>query len=137
MATKIKETLVEPYNGFLDKHLKDNNLSFYFQDYLYKLANECLEDYCGGQWEFVELSNGGFYWYLDEEDCVLTSMNGWSDTISGKAAGLGLTICVLNHAMWQFQENDEVLKILYTKYNKALQYSRGIPEAVKLICFLD
>lgn len=58
----------------------------------------CPDDYSGGYWEYVRLSNGGGFAYpTAEEGWNMTSLNGWQGLMSAEAAGICVTLTALSH----------------------------------------
>lgn len=59
----------------------------------------CLDGtYSGGQWEFYELSNGGFFMALSGvESCNIDAPNMYSGKMSAEAAGITVTLYALNY----------------------------------------
>ena len=60
---------------------------------IYNFAGRLAKEYCGGHWQFYQLSNGGFYMAPDtEQSHRVISDNGFEGNMS--ADGLGMTACL-------------------------------------------
>lgn len=64
---------------------------------------EICPDYHGGLWDFIDLSNGGFYLRLitDTPMDIVVDSNGYSGTLSPDAAGIVATLFALNDLLWR------------------------------------
>ncbi len=71
-----------------------------FEGLLFDWAGRGIEHYSGGYWDFFELSNGGFYWALNdtENHYSFTSINGYSHPgLSADVIGIIVTLYALCH----------------------------------------
>lgn len=66
------------------------------------MADLC-PDYHGGFWDFIDLSNGGFYLRLvtDAPMHIAVDGNGFSGTLSPDAASIAATLFALNDLLWR------------------------------------
>ena len=104
-----------------------------FENILYQITANLSQDYTGGMWEFVELSNGGFYCRPDDDSlfhCV--NMAGESADLKNDAVGIFATTAALAELSWRF--NDErILK----NYDLLQQYIEEHAERQTLRRLMD
>lgn len=85
----------------------------HFEQAVFYFADLCIENYHGGYWEFVALSNGGLFCY-PKMSGILTltnSMNYADVTLSNEAAGICIMLMVLSHyslIAWKQGDQKEV-----------------------------
>ncbi len=108
---------------------------------VYSYARRAIASYPGGYWEFVETSNGGGY--MRPTDLALGIDNkielgnigkfGGHERMSEDAAGLALTIIVVNH-LWHRDPHNKKLEDAYYALMGAVPEH---PEAAALYSWLD
>ena len=94
------------------------------------MRNICA-GYTGGYWNFISLSNGGFYLRPDMEKVDLSiAGNGFQKEVSADAAGIVVTLYALNMLMWDSADSDrqELLNHLYQQSEKLKDYAETISE---------
>lgn len=94
------------------------------------MRNICA-GYTGGHWDFISLSNGGFYLRPDMEKVELSiAGNGFQEEVSADAAGIVVTLYALNMLMWDSADSDrqELLNHLYQQSEKLKDYAETISE---------
>jgi hypothetical protein len=76
------------------------------ENLVYAWLGGLAEDYRGGEWRFVELSNGAFYLAprLTEPLHLRVPGNGFDGTLDPDAAGLVATLFALNQIAWSGDE---------------------------------
>jgi Antirestriction protein len=80
-----------------------------FEDGVYAFMRRFARDYRGGFWQFLELSNGGFYMSPSWEGTFRISVdsNGYDGEMSADAAGI--TVCLFTYSSLSFEYfGDEV-----------------------------
>jgi hypothetical protein len=148
MAVKTNKNLITEQGvkqraGFTAKQLGSSVASMQFENYLFYFAQEMIDGYTGGYWNMVELSNGGFYWYLSEASgtLVTNNMNFSEERMLDRTAGLVLSTMALNHLMGYFDEKgmSDVVEKLVEKFEANMSYIRQLPkeEATKAYRILD
>jgi hypothetical protein len=70
---------------------------------VYDWMAELCRNYQGGYWDFIDLSNGGFYLRLaaDNPLDVVVAGNGFSGGMSPDAASIVATLFALNDLIWR------------------------------------
>lgn len=107
-----------------------------FEMALYGMANSLSRDYCGGYWEFCELSNGGFYCYpATEKDFGCDSLNGFECRMSADAFGITATLFALNCAM--DGQSGTTLEKLVDGYYRLRDYAAEHEEATQIFRMID
>ena len=94
------------------------------------MRNICA-GYTGGHWDFIRLSNGGFYLRPDMEIVELSiTVNGFHEEVSADAAGIVVTLYALNMLMWDSADSDrqELLNHLYQQSEKLKDYAETTSE---------
>jgi Antirestriction protein len=78
------------------------NIYLIVETRIYDFAAALIDGYNGGYWEFVTLSNGGFYMMpvLKEPQVTLESENGFRGQLSHEAAGI--TVCLFAYSHLSF-----------------------------------
>lgn len=100
---------------------------------VYTWMRELCQDYGGGYWEFVALSNAAGYmrpqtgpWVVDVDG------NGFRGTLSGDAAGIVVTLFALSHLSFRFPDTE-----LGEIYHRLLGYAKQHPDAGKILATID
>ncbi|WP_233890086.1 antirestriction protein [Paraburkholderia flagellata] len=90
--------------SFLPKHLGARLITG--EALVYRWAS-VLSDYDGGVWEFLELSNGGFYLAprTTKRFAITCNLNGFTGEVTADAAGIIFTLYMLNQLANQTQED--------------------------------
>lgn len=122
---------------FFPKHLGMSRL-LTGENTFYHFMDKLVPDYKGGNWTFYNLSNGGFYIAPSFRHAHLQSMNGSKVLVTGDAAGVIVTLFVLNYWLNQYEEiNDEAGEKLYHQYYSLLDFASGHPESVNIFRAID
>lgn len=107
----------------------------HFENYIYEIADRLINGYSGGYWEFVELSNEGFYLKpclgLDKVEIHIAD-NGYSGEVSEDAAGIIVTCFSLNFLLYKWQD-----KSLYHYYESLIAYTYFHEEMREIRAALD
>lgn len=94
------------------------------------------EDYNGGYWEFVVLSNGGFYmsWDSKKDQVHLSEWGNQREAdLSPEAASLAANLFVCSNLAFQYPEN----RFLSENYYHLLEYLSQRPDASGVRYILD
>ena len=89
-------------------------------------------DYTGGYWEFYSLSNQGGYLAPSGDQFRIQSDNGFSDTVSGDAAGIIATLYGLSTLSMKIQDN-----LLSDRFIQLREYSEFHPESSSILAAID
>ena len=96
----ITASLVEETDrlGFLFKMIGNDVASIQFESYVYSLMSKLSShQYLGGYWDFLSLSNGGFYMRLQGDSTyTITSPNGHQYECSVETASIVVNLFALN-----------------------------------------
>ena len=104
------------------------------------LADKFLDEYNGGMWEFIELSNGGFFIVpKDEEHYTLSNPIGVCEKVKNQVAGIFITIYALCELINSYTKTGEhlVADKLLGKYGELLNYCYGRLDYPIIRKFLD
>lgn len=88
-----------------------------FEKRLYYFANQLVEGYKGGYWDFYKLSNGGFFCQCDSdyrEPFTFNSPNGISHVVTDEVAGIVLCLITLSDLSFVCEERfpDDMEKVV-------------------------
>lgn len=132
----IERTKVEEAErlGFLPNHLGRNYLGREMA--FYQRMQGTVPEYNGGSWEFYTLSNGG--WYMapllrQEQVEMVVSINGYRGKMSPDAAGLVVSLFVLNMICWDDPSDAKNSDRFYALKDYALEH----PEMAEIIRAID
>jgi hypothetical protein len=121
----------------LPKHFGAGRLMQVFENRVYDTMDAQAAGYKGGFWEFIELSNGGFYmrppagplagkWMLDCES------NGYQGELSADAIGIVMCLHAYSHLSFEFPT-----QVLAEKFHALREYAMDHPEANEIIQAID
>lgn len=118
--------------AFLPKHLNKEYLRF--ESTVYRTMSVLCNSYCGGYWDFYELSNDGFYIAPHSNDPfnIFVHGNGYEGCVSSDAAGIIATTYALNNASW-LTESDEIID----KYYALLDFAGQHDESKQIFAAID
>jgi len=75
---------------------------------IYAYACKYIRNYDGGEWTFGQLPDGAGYLAPEENRVTVCNPdNGFEGEMSGDAAGIVITVLVLNHRSWMHSRHDE------------------------------
>lgn len=82
-----------------------------------------------GDWNFYELSNGGFYMAPEKDELLHITWpgNGFGDVLTSDASGIVATLFALNYLLHEFGNTH-----LETMFWKLKDFARGHPERQKI-----
>jgi Antirestriction protein len=95
---------------------------------VYCWMSALCREYRGGFWDFVDLSNGGFYLRLvtDQPMAIRVEGNGFDDAVSADAAGIIATLFAINQLLFDGAEH------LDDAYWRLLEFAAQHPERSKI-----
>lgn len=126
-----------PENKRLDEFLPafvGKHFMFYEKMVFDKLYEASNGQYQSGYWEYYNLSNGGFYMELVQEDDInmLCFDNYYRGTMSAQAASIAINLVVQNAFAWQV-DADKHSEHFYQLRDFASQHE----EAAQIFAFID
>jgi hypothetical protein len=77
---------------------------------VYAFTDRFVESYRGADWDFFELSNGGFYMSpkIASPVNVVVDLNGYEGEVSADAAGIIMCLYTYSHLAFEFPEEDRI-----------------------------
>lgn len=134
MTTKIKAVVVNENKrlSFLPKYFDNHALTV--EQGIYNTLSNLCSSYRGAFWNYYELSNGGFYLApsLDENLDMVVDSNGYSGTLSADAAGIIVSLYVINHLCWLDES-----ELLINRYYLLRDYAAEHNEADEIFSAID
>lgn len=120
--------------GFLQKSFGNIQTALRGESAVFDLMRQFSADYNGGEWIFYNLSNFGFYLAPKSPKSLLVRVdgNGFEDRMSADAAGVVVTLFILNSLANRTQRDD-----LIEKYHCLLDFAKGHPEARLILQAID
>ncbi len=105
-----------------------------FESVVYGFMRQFAPDYDGGIWQFVELSNGGFY-MLPEGGTFQFAVetNGYEGVLSADAAGITVCLFAYSHLSFQDQRDDLFADHFYRLREYAIEHA----EAGQILAAID
>jgi len=114
-------------SSFLPKHLPRHFIQF--ENLIYTIMDQFAEEgeYTGGQWKFMNLSNGGMIMIPPEPNTqgkryTLSTPNYWTGHVDSHVAGVIITLYALSYLANKYQEDS-----LIEKYWALKDYVAHIP----------
>lgn len=124
-------------NGTLERYF-GRTACFTVEPSIYTFMRRLDPNYVGGMWEFVELSNGGFFMYPRSTEALIQlscNMNGASASVSPEVAGLVACIFTMSHM--SFSVNGPMQELLSNNYERLMAYAGDHPEAQAIFHLID
>lgn len=106
-----------------------------FENTVYNLASTHSEDYQGGLWAFVELSNGGMFMHPQSEKIFKVECwgNHYEGNMSAEAFGIGLCL----HAFSRLSFSNRRGGLLSDRFAQLYDFAAGHAEASEIFSFID
>jgi hypothetical protein len=118
--------------GTLPRHFGRHMLTVEGQ--IYDLMRRFSPNYTGGDWQFLELSNGGFYMTPPDKTLRLSiPSNGYAGHMSADAAGI--TVCLFTFSQLSFQYQD--VEIFSRHFHRLRDFAIGHAESVQIFAAID
>jgi hypothetical protein len=78
-----------------------------FERYVYHFAKKLIKDYDGGFWDFLDLSNGGFYIRPSgyQQVTIMVNSNQFEGRVSEDAAGVIVCMFALCYMAQEFEDD--------------------------------
>lgn len=93
---------------------------------VYNWMRELCQDYAGGEWRFMALSNGGLFLVPRAGQYTLTQPNnGFNGTVSAEAAGLIVTLYALSHLSFRYPTEEILTARFYQVRAFALDHTEA------------
>jgi hypothetical protein len=103
---------------------------------IYSITSNLSSEYCGGYWEFYELSNGGFYMSPDDDTAfTISSENGFKGTMSADA--LGVTACLYAYSHLSFSDIPEIAEVCARQFHLLREYMFEHAESRVILSAID
>ena len=100
---------------------------------IYDFMTQFAKTYHGGYWEFLELSNGGFYMRPPEGTCELRIYsNGFSGHMSADAAGITVCLFAFSHLSFECEGS-----MFAEHFHWLREFSLTHPEASVIFSAID
>ncbi|PSU44771.1 antirestriction protein [Photobacterium frigidiphilum] len=113
----------------------------HFEAAIYHYASKHIEDYAGGYWVFLELSNGGKFLHLQDNgpQRLYNTMNYFEGMVSSEAAGIAISAMVLaDFGAIAYSAGDEAqAQRFYDFYYQLRDFALEHNEASEILAFLD
>lgn len=126
MTTKIQAVVVSENQrlSFLPKYF--GNHMFAAEQGIYNTLSKLCASYHGAYWNYYKLSNGGFYLApsLDKNLDMVVDSNGYSGTLSADAAGVIVSLYVINHLCW-LEESEPLINRYYLLRDYAAEHTEA------------
>lgn len=118
-------------SSFLPKKIP--HLFLVFETLVYHYAGAFSKDYRSGDWNYYELSNGGFYMSLQSNDDFHVVIRNYCDGyLSANALSIVATLCALFELA---NEHEQVY--LFRSYQQLREYICSHPEASEILRAFD
>ncbi|MED7793134.1 antirestriction protein [Klebsiella aerogenes] len=107
---------------------------------VYALASRYMPDYQGGFWHFIRLPDGGGYMMPDGDRFLVVNGENWFDrTVSADAAGIILTLLVLNRRSWTHHDcgNAAMTRLFMQREAQLWDFIDTHPECNAIYAALD
>lgn len=100
---------------------------------VYSWMKDLCTDYNGGYWDFVDLSNGGFYMRLTSSRhfAMRVDGNGFSGALSADAASIVASLFAINQLLFQGADH------LHDAFYALRDYARQQPEWQAILLAID
>lgn len=110
-----------------------------FEARVFNLMRHYCPDYSGGDWNYYNLSNGGFFMSVkkDARLQIIQPDNHFEEMMSPEAASVGINLYAINQLQWS-EDLSEGLKVkLQGLYEKLEVYAGQRDESGIIFRFLD
>ena len=117
----------------LPRHFGNRLLTF--EGAVYDFMRRFSLDYRGGFWDFIELSNGGFYMAPQHEGTFRFSVdtNGYEGEMSPDAAGIAVCLFAYSHLSFRYSED----QIFADHFHQLREFAMDHAEASAIFGAID
>ena len=117
--------------GTLPRHFGVHMLTV--EGHIYDFLSQFCAAYGGGVWQFLELSNGGFYMSPPEGTYELqVDGNGFKGRMSADAAGI--TVCLFTFSHMSFEYATDIFS---RHFYQLREFAQSHPEAAVIFAAID
>jgi hypothetical protein len=117
--------------GTLPRHFGRHMLTV--EGHIYDFLSQFCSAYHGGVWQFLELSNGGFYMSPPEDTYQLqVDGNGFKGCMSADAAGI--TVCLFTFSHMSFGYATDIFS---RHFYQLREFAQEHPEAALIFAAID
>jgi hypothetical protein len=103
---------------------------------VFAMADRLAPDYNGGYWDFVALSNGGFYMApASQAQFQVVCENGYEGSMSADA--LGIAVCLYAFSHLSFSGEMAFTQKCAEHYHRLREYALGHPEVRAILAATD
>ena len=107
---------------FLPQYI--GNAHIEFQNRIYFFAQQFIEGYDGGYWEFYHLSNGGLMMEWDNSDNItVNSPNGSSASVDAETASIVVCLMTLSDLSFNLQVDSDELHKVVTSFHALREFA--------------
>jgi hypothetical protein len=118
--------------GTLPRHFGRYMMTF--EGFVYDLMREFSPQYSGGNWRFMELSNGSFYMTPPQRIYHLTvRSNGFEGEMTADAAGI--TVCLFAYSLLSFQYRET--DVFTRHFHRLRDFALGHAESTQIFAAID
>jgi hypothetical protein len=112
-----------------------------FEHLAFRSMEQATDDYGGGFWNYVKLSNGSGYMFpaSDLKTFRMGSMNAWLGDMSPEAAGIAISLCAFSWLSFDAnaEGNQSVMFKLAENFHALREYAAEHKEAAAIFAFID
>jgi hypothetical protein len=109
------------------------NLMMQVENSVYDWLIQLSQDYRGGLWDFVELSNGGCYMVPPDDTYAMESPNGASIRLNRDAVGICTMLFALSHLSMKHPDSEPLANCYHAVREFALEH----PEQRAILALID
>lgn len=118
--------------GTLPRHFGRYMMTF--EGLVYDLMREFSPQYTGGNWRFLEVSNGSFYMTPPRMTYRLTvRSNGYEGEMSADAAGITVCLFVYSQLSFRYQQTD----VFARHFHRLREFALGHAESTEIFAAID
>lgn len=111
--------------GTLPRHFGRHMMTVEGQ--IYDLMRRFSPDYTGGEWRFLELSNGGFYMTPPDKTLRLSiPSNGYDGHMTADGAGITVCLFAFSHLSFQYQDVETFSRHFHRLREFAIRHAESV-----------
>ena len=121
---------------FLPQYI--GNAHIEFQNRIYFFAQQFIEGYDGGYWEFYHLSNGGFLMEWDNSNNItINSPNGSHAEVDTETASIILNLMVLSELSFTLLVDTDILDKVVHCFHALREFALNHPNSATILKLID
>lgn len=134
-GTPVAARVVEDAQRLMTLPHHFGNRLLAFEAAVYDFMRRFSPDYRGGFWNFIELSNNGFYMSPEHEGTFRFSVdtNGYAGEMSPDAAGITVCLFAYSHLSFRYSDND----VFAEHFHRLRDFAIGHAEASEIFAAVD